>query len=130
MIDKNIFDMTLEEIQEVPYFRTERSFYEVVILPNEKVNNTVGFRCMDYILCDGGEIVAKIGSSSKQIHINGIGGQGNWKKLKKISKHEVLTELVPWQMDCLPKSNLLRIYCGRELELADFMGSSFEFWLK
>lgn len=116
--------MSRKELRELDYFRPDKDFNSVVIVPNGETHDS-GYECMDFILCDGCEIVGKVGGYSDVVHINGIGGYGDWRK-----GYKDLIKPVAWSIDCLPKNHLLRIFGPHKLSLPDFIGSSFEIYKK
>jgi hypothetical protein len=87
-----------------------------------------GFRCMDFIACRGGEPVCKLSSCSDVINIEGIGGYGeHW--LQRYGTVPKVVSPIGWSIDCLPRSGLLRIFCGVEMTVGLGL-SSFELFSK
>lgn len=120
----NVKNMTINELKATDYCRPVKDFNAIVIVPTG-VEHYSGYECMDFILCDGTEVVGKVGGGSDVMNINGIGGYGDWRKgLKKSVKP------IDWSIDCLPKSHLVRLFSGYSLKLPEFIGSSFEFYVK
>lgn len=126
-LDKDINLYTLREWREMEYMPIEgKTFKSVIIVPMTEVHDS-GYRCMKYILlrwdgdCD--EVVGVIGGGSDVIHINGIGGYGkDWKKGIATS----MVERVDWSMDCLRRSNCIRLFASCDLETSDWCCSDFE----
>jgi len=78
----------------------------LVILPTRKIHDS-GFRCMDAVAVVGNEPLCLVSGVSDVIHIDGIGGFGEW------NPGHGIPASVPakgWSIDCLPGSGLLRIW--------------------
>ena len=118
------WNMTKKELRELAFFEPTQEFNAIIAVPNGCKHDS-GYECMELILCDGSEIVGKVGGGSDVIHINGIGGYGDW-RMKKIPS---LVEPIGWSIDCLPKSHLLRIFGDKKLKLDTFIGSDFQFFV-
>ncbi len=84
-----------------------------------------GFRCMDFVACKGEEPICRLSGCSDVILFNGIGGYGyNW--VEEYGKIPDLLSPIDWNIDCLPKSGLLRIFCQKyKLKIGEAL-SSFE----
>lgn len=118
-------NMTKKQLQELEFFKPTQEFNTIVIVPNGQIHDS-GYECMEFILCDGTEIVGKVGGGSDVIHINGINGWGDLRG-KEIPQ---LVKPIGWSIDCLPKSHLLRIFSPLEkLKLDSFIGSDFQFFV-
>ena len=119
----NAWEMTKKELRELKFFKPTQEFNAIIVVPNGLKHDS-GYECMEFILCDGCEIVGKVGGGSDVININGINGWGDWKR-KKIPQS---IKPIGWSIDCLPKSHLLRIFGAEKLKLDTFIGSNFQFW--
>ena len=89
--------------------------------PPEFVHDS-GYRFMDFVAAKGEHPICRLAGGSDVIHIDGIGGYGEYKDLG-------IPKLVlpkSWSIDCLPKSGLLRLFCGDYKLSADAALSSFE----
>lgn len=118
-------DMTREDFEKVPHRKNFMSvvkpFKSLVIIPTNEEHDS-GYMCMDFVSVDEhGEPVERLSGCSDVLHINGIGGYGNWRSLN-------MPRLVPpiaWSIDCLKGSGYLRLFCGQVLTCGDAL-SSFE----
>jgi len=75
-----------------------------------------GFRCMDFVACDEEcKPICRLAGYSDVVHIEGIGGygrpstNGSLSSLLKWRPPDTIP-VVAWQIDCLPRSGLLRIW--------------------
>jgi len=84
-----------------------------------------GYRCMDFVACKDNEPICKLSGCSDVVHFNGIGGCGyNW-----LERYKAVPDKIPpidWNIDCLLKSGLLRIFCQEYKLKAGEALSSFE----
>ena len=116
--NKSIYDYTLKELRKIENFMNETIFDSFVILP-EKSKHDSGFQCMSFILLNKDKIVGKVCGRSDVLHLNGIGGYGK-DILNPFNKR------IDWNIDCLPKSKLLRFWSFQynlscdEIGLSDF----------
>ena len=123
MEKKNICEYTKKELLEMENFGPIGTFTSVIIVPMKEKHDS-GFRCMKFILIKQGEIVGVVSGWSDVVHINGIGGYG------RFSGEYVVTPRVGWCIDCLPRSGCVRLFCDRECEAEEFIGSDFVFYVK
>ena len=119
-------DMTREDFEKVPqrknFMSVVKPFRSLVIIPTDEEHDS-GYMCMDFVAVDGhGEPIERLSGCSDVLHINGIGGYGNWRATEGIP---TLVKPVSWSIDCLPKSGYLRLFCGETLTCGDAL-SSFE----
>lgn len=122
MRDKDIMKMSKSKLEKIKNYLPEVPFYGIVIVPMNDIHDS-GFRCMKFILLDEFmNIVGAVGGGSDVIHINGIGGYG-----KKFGSEK---KGYGWRIDCLPESGCLRLFNDVALELDDFIGSDFQFFVK
>ena len=114
----NFMTATLEELQKLPfYFEAGMMFDRLIIVPQNEVHES-GYNMMSYVLVMKGEIVGKIGTSSDVLHLDGIGGYGEWNP----SKGELprTAPIRAWSIDCLPGSKCVSLFCGyNEMKLED-----------
>ena len=86
-----------------------------------------GFRCMDFVAVKDDKPICLLSGCSDVMHINGIGGFGhNW-----LEKYDRVPDAVPpigWNIDCLARSGLLRIFSHTGRILCDRALSSFDFY--
>ena len=130
MMKKDIMKMTKSELVEMELFEPEGTFDSVVIVPM-KENHDSDFSCMKFILLKQFEIVGAVSGHSDVVHLNGIGGYGNWHK--KVPDYSKPPKGYAWSIDCLPKSKCVRFFVAgpnMELELDDFIGSDFSVFVK
>ena len=98
-------------------------FDSLVILPTEDIHDS-GYRMMDFVAIDKKRgPLCRLSGRSDVIHIGGIGGYG--KRMAHFLLDKPDESPIPWSIDCLPVSGLLRIFCGRPLTVGDAL-SSFE----
>jgi hypothetical protein len=108
-----IFNMTKEDFAEVPFLNTlsydDRIFNSLVIIPSDKLHDS-GWRCMEFVAVDAkGNPMFKMSGYSDVLHIDGIGGYGNWYECG-----DTIPELVKpkgWSFDCLP-CGYIRLMCN------------------
>lgn len=112
----NAFDMTLEELQNLPNFGdSKQKFHSVVIVPMPEIHDS-GFACMKFVfLGQDFKILAVMGGYNDAIEINGIGGYGD--SLTAIKTH--VCPVIDWQIDCLPESGCLRLFTGKGIYIKD-----------
>jgi hypothetical protein len=98
-------------------------FNSIIILPGKsRPLHDSGFRYMDFIAVKNHEAICRLSGCSDVLHLDGIGGYGR----NKTSLETRLTTVKAWNIDCLPKSGLLHMWCeGYELEASPAF-SSFE----
>lgn len=109
----SIFDMTKEDfaqIQMVSILSIESApiFKSIVIIPTNEVHES-GYMCMEFVAVDEyGEPMFKMGGYSDVLHLDGIGGYGDWH-----GRGTRLPDLVKpkgWFFDCLP-CGYIRLMC-------------------
>jgi len=83
-----------------------------------------GYALLDFIAVEDSKPLCKLSGCSDVLHINGIGGYGRW---SGSIPHTI--KPIPWSIDCLPKSGLLRLFCGRTIICGSAL-SSFEIFIK
>ena len=128
-LKKDIMKMTKAELIEMKCFEPTETFDSVVIVPM-KENHDSDFSCMKFILLKHFDIVGVVGGGSDVIHINGIGGYGDWKKGKiNFSKPP---KGYDWSIDCLPKSKCVRLFIlgQKELYTDGLVYSDFNIYVK
>lgn len=117
---KTVNEMTRKEIESVPDRAWQEDIGEfdaMIILPTRRIHDS-GFRCMDFVAVKKGIPVRRLSGCSDVIHINGIGGYGNYRLSQGIPS---MIEPISWSIDCLKKSGLLQIFshgvltCGTAL---------------
>ena len=86
-----------------------------------------GYRCMDFVAVNNkNEPICLLSGCSDVMHFDGIGGYGDdWAR-----KYKGVPKLIPpsgWNIDCLSKSGLLRIFCDKKIKCSSAL-SSFEFY--
>ena len=118
-LTKDVNEMTREEFEELPERKWDEeigSFDSLVIIPLEELHDS-GYRCMSFVACNRSLAVCKMGGGSDVIHVDGIGGMGQWGLLKfhKSGKLPVLPD--NWSIDCLKVSGYLRIFPGQPFGL-------------
>ena len=125
---KDINEMTRKEFDALPYRGWDKNigeFDSLVILPLRTKHDS-GYRCMDFVAVNTGKPICRLSGCSDVIHLGGIGGFGyNW--VKKYGKCPDKIPPVGFNIDCLPKSGLLQIFCGLKLRAGSGL-SSFELY--
>ena len=117
--DKRIIEMTKKDFENLPAKDRQEDigkFDAIVIIPG-KYNELrdSGFRLITYVFCKGHYPICKSSGLSDVLHLNGIGGYGGYKKdLDNILKTR-LAPIIDWNMDCLPKSGYMRLWCSYDL---------------
>jgi len=106
--------MTRKQFDELPY--RQDTFESVtcdciVILPGcVKDMHDSGYRCMDFVAVRKNEPVCRLSGCSDVIHIDGISGMGD--AFMKTGAFPTMVKPKSWNIDCLAKSGLLRLWCG------------------
>ena len=119
-----INEMTKKELRELPNQKPTDLFDSIVIVPMDYLHDS-GYRCMKYILLRDFEIVGVVGGGSDVVHINGINGFGGSYEFTKPRKGYT------WRIDCLPKSQCVRLFSDELCECDNYVGTSdFMFYVK
>lgn len=128
---KKLYDYTLKELRAIENFGENEEFSAFVIVPMDELHDS-GFRIMKFILERDGKIVGAVSGWSDVIHVNGIGGYGEFDNTYPIRLKSQLVPRVGIQMDCLPESGCVRFFCGRDMIMKadNFIGSDFVFYFK
>lgn len=98
----NVFDMTKEDFEKVPkrngWSRDVGEFNSLIIIPQDYAHDS-GWMCMDFVAVNkDGEPVCRLSGCSDVLHLDGIGGHGNWRG----GEYSRLVEAKGWRIDCLP----------------------------
>ena len=108
----NIFEMTKEDFEKVPerggWSRDIGEFSALVIIPQDYAHDS-GWMCMDFVAVDKeGEPICKLSGCSDVLHLDGIGGYGEW------LGGELPNCIKPkwWRIDCLPCGYLRLFSCS------------------
>jgi len=126
-MSKDLNEYTLKEFQEMEEFEPIKPFKWVVIVPMDDIHDS-GYRCMKFIVGDGGDIYGAIYTGSDVVNPNGGGNYG-----KTLNPSMISRGLVPYlglSLDCLVGSNCVRIMMSKPCELDSFIGSNFVFYAK
>lgn len=120
----NIYEMQKEDFNNIPRRKWDEEigkFHSLVIIPTEEVHDS-GFMCMDFCAVDkNGNPIKLLAGGSDVIHIDGIGGYGDWRVERGVPTYVIP---VGWCIDCLP-CGYLRLFCHKEMTCGDAL-SSFE----
>jgi hypothetical protein len=111
MKKKNIANMTRKDFEKVPYrtsFNQDVGDFDSLIILSTRKKHDSGYRCIDFIACVEDKPICRLSGCSDVLHINGIGGYG-YKWIEKGIGIPSKVDVVPWSIDCLPKSGLFRI---------------------
>lgn len=98
-------------------------FDSLIILPLRGLHES-GFRKMDFVAVKDNTPFCRLSGCSDVIHIDGIGGRGEWR-----GEGGIPSSVIPkgWSIDCLKKSGLLRLFCAYSCSIkAGLALSSFE----
>ena len=128
MLNKNILDYTLEEFQDMEYFGGGELFTSIILVPTEDIHDS-GYRCMAGILVRDDKIVGKVGGGCDVVSPNGTGNYGPFNPA--IFSKLINSRTVPYMglsMDCLPKSNCVRLMLSGLWRMNDFLGSYLTFY--
>lgn len=110
----NVFEMSKEDFNNIPrrkWCEDIGKFNSLVIIPTNEVHDS-GFMCMDFCAVDRmGSPIKLLSGGSDVIHIDGIGGIGDWRPEDGIP---ISIGPVGWSIDCLP-CGYLRLFCGRTM---------------
>lgn len=105
------FEVTKENVNELPVIEwnsdRDELFDSVLIVPTDDIHDS-GYKCMQFVFCKGYLAVKRVDRGSDVIHIDGIGGYGEWNPVTGFP------ELVPpksWSIDCTP-NGFLRMFLG------------------
>ena len=123
-----VFDMTKEDFEKVPerggFSKDIGKFSALVIIPQDYAHDS-GWMCMDFVAVnENEEPICRLSGCSDVLHLDGIGGYGNWRS-GKLPNH-----IAPkgWSIDCLP-CGYLRLF-SRSTMTASAALSSFEIYAK
>lgn len=133
--EKHYNEWTRKEFEALPtptsYTNQEVGEVDSLIILPEKYYHDSGYRCMSFVTIQNDKPTYKISGCSDVIHFGGIGGLNvryytdTYQEMVKEQKKP----LVAWCVDCLPKSGLLRIFCGKKIYIGASL-SSFEIFFK
>lgn len=124
-MSKSLNDFTRKDFMALPQKAWDEDigpFQSLVIIP-ERYYHDSGFRCMTFIAVDNkNRPFCCLGGRSDVIHLDGVGGFGkDWTK-----RYNGVPNLVPpssWNIDCLPKSGLLRLFTNGTLTTGTVLSS-------
>lgn len=119
---------TREEFEKLDYFEPTDEFNGVVIIPTDEMHDS-GFKCMKFALMNHSEVVGCVGGGSDIIHLNGIGGYGQYGIEYETAVRTNMVKRINWDIDCLP-NGLLRLFCSGKLKIDDFICSDFNLYVK
>ena len=119
--NKSLLEYTREEFLAIENHDPVGPFRDVIIVPTDDIHDS-GFRCMKFIFVRQGAIVGAVSGCSDVLHLNGIGGYGKHGEFLE-TLASGMTKRIGWKIDCLPKSNCIRLMCDHNLS-ADYMAVS------
>jgi len=111
-METDINKMTVKEFQALPvrgWNDNVGTFTSLVILPTKRKHDS-GYRCMDFVAVKDGKPIARLSGCSDVIHIDGIGGYGDWFERFGTTPDKVAPR--SWSIDCLNRSGLLHLFCS------------------
>lgn len=119
---KDINEMTIKEFRNLPGRNWDEDielFDQIIILPctlKDGLHDS-GYRLIDFVAVKDGIPLCRLSGCSDVINLCGIGGYNQGKSVYTNQR---------WNMDCLSKSGLLRLWCdGHQLKVGVAL-SSFE----
>lgn len=125
-----IEDMTRKDFDKVPHkdsFKKDIGDFDSLIILPLRAKHDSGFRCMDFVAAKKNKPICRLSGCSDIVHLNGIGGYGyNW--LEKYNAVPNKVDTIAWNIDCLPKSGLLRLFTWKKKLIAGDALSSFEIY--
>lgn len=112
MID--IMTASQDDLRSLDNKLPEGVFNSVVIVPTGELHDS-GYMCMKFILCDRQKnIVGVLGGCSDVIHLDGIGGYGQYDKDYSERVKSRQTHIIAWCIDCIP-CGFVRLFCDHNL---------------
>ena len=126
--DFDIMRATKKQLLALENFDPEETFDRIVVVPVNGKHSS-GWGRMKFVLLKSDKVVGVVGGGCDIIHFNGIGGYGKYPDDFNEALRTHKTDVLPWKIDCLPKSKCLRIWCSghRNFEIEGLVGSDFEF---
>jgi hypothetical protein len=109
---KDIMKWTERQFKKLPAresFDTPIECDYLIILPTRRKHDS-GWRAMDFVAVKDGIPICRCSGCSDVLNIDGTGGYGH-------SFPDKFVMARGWQIDCLPKSGLLRISCNYKITL-------------
>ena len=126
----NVNEMSRKDFLSLPKFEWDErtgEYASLVIIPGyaREIHDS-GYRCMSFVpVGSNNEPLGLIDSCSDVIHVDGIGGRGDWNPSFGVPK---TIKPSGWSIDCLPKSGFLRMFCStRKMKNSPAL-SSFEIY--
>ncbi len=126
-MNKDIRQMTKRQLKKLEYIKPIELFNAVAIVPMGNSHDS-GFGCMKYILLNNFKIIGVVGGKSDVLHINGFGGYGDIEAVNKAIKNH--RKGYDWRIDCLSKSQCLRLFSDELCRCDDFIYSDFCIYVK
>jgi len=121
-----IGDLTRRQLESIPHRNNWDDeiglFDSLILLParrKEELHDS-GYRCIDFVAVREGKAICRLSGCSDVLHINGIGGYG-----KFTGTIPDTMPIMSWNMDCLPRSGLMQLFCAGHKLRADPAMSSF-----
>lgn len=124
----DVTQMKRKDFESLPHRKWDEDigeFDSLIILPLRRRHDS-GYRCMDFVAVKEDKPVCRLSGCSDVIHIEGIGGFGfDW--ARKYGRCPPLVPPTDWNIDCLPISGLLRMFCHGKIKVGGAL-SSFEIY--
>jgi hypothetical protein len=93
----------------------------LIIIPTDKLHES-GYRLMEFVTIQDGVPTYRVSGCSDALHLGGIGGYNigryNCDNMNILIHREKMPRLA-WQIDCLPISGLVRLFCGKKMYLGE-----------
>jgi hypothetical protein len=119
ILKKDINNCTKKEFESLPkreWGEDIGEFDSLIILPTNEIHKPSGYIKMFFVLVRNNRAFCKISGCSDILHLDGISGTG------EIGIYDDIPEKIPpkaWQVDCLKKSRLIRIYSRYYFKIGD-----------
>lgn len=123
MKPENMSRKDFEKVKSRNRFDSQEIFFDYLVLLPTRRKHESGWRMIEVIGCTFEKAVCKVAEYSDVIHIEGIGGYGEW-------NGRIPSKVKPrsWQMDCFLKSGLFRLWVSGCQIKAGLGLSSFEIY--
>ena len=112
----DINEMSKEDFKKIPKAKWDENigkYHSLVIIPTGEIHDS-GYMCMEFVAVnDKNEPIKRMSGCSDVIHLDGIGGYGNWYGTGHLPQ-----SVAPkgWSIDCLP-CGYLRIFSKARMGL-------------
>lgn len=98
-------------------YNTSVEFNGFIIIPTDEIHDS-GYKIMKIALMNRGVVVGCVKGCFDVIHLNGIGGYGDYDAGYNERVRERKGPIIDWCIDCAP-NGLIRVFCSKRLTLPD-----------